>query len=469
MPSPAASPSPRLAAVLDRVDRNLDGSLARLCEFLRIPSVSTDPSHAGEVRRAGRWASDQLASLGFTSTLVETAGHPFVVAHHPGPGRGPRILYYGHYDMQPADPLALWRSGAFEPVIEEGPLGRRVVARGACDDKGQVMTFIEAFRAWTEVHGAPPVPVTVMLEGEEESGSPSLEPFLAAHREKLAASICIVSDTGMWDAETPAITTVLRGLVYDEVILRGPSHDLHSGMYGGTLANPINALVEVLGALHDRDGRVAIPGFYEGIVDPPKEVLTAWRSLPFDEREFLGSAGVSIPHGEPGRTTMERMWSRPTCDVNGIWGGYAGKGAKTVIACEAGAKFSCRLVAGMDPERIRRLLRGFIEDRLPPGITAEFHPHGVSPAIAVPVDGPLMQAARRGLRLAYGRDAAMIGTGGSIPAVGAIRRHLGIDSILAGFGLDDDRVHSPNEKFEVCCLHGGTRAHAAMLEEFAKV
>ncbi|MGA1393707.1 MAG: M20/M25/M40 family metallo-hydrolase, partial [Phycisphaerales bacterium] len=349
-----AAPSARLVPVLERIDRNLDHSIARLCDFLRIPSVSTDPSFDGDVKRAAEWAAVRLRELGFEAKLVETPGHPFVVAHHPGPGSGKPILYYGHYDVQPPDPVGLWRHGAFEPTLEDGPLGKRVVARGACDDKGQVMTFIEAFRAWCEVHGGPPVPVTVMLEGEEESGSPSLEGFLAAHREALAARVCVVSDTGMWDDRTPAITTMLRGLVYEEVLLRGPSHDLHSGMYGGTLANPINALTEVLGALHDRDGRVTIPGFYDAVIDPPSEVLESWSNLGFDDAEFLASAGVKIPHGEPGRTTMERMWSRPTCDINGIWGGYAGKGAKTVIAAEAGAKLSCRLVAGQDPATISK-------------------------------------------------------------------------------------------------------------------
>lgn len=461
--------SARLAPVLERTDRNLDASIDRLCAFLRIPSISTDPAYDAETRKAAEWASERLSELGFESRLVDTEGQPFVVAHHPGPGTGSTrpILYYGHYDVQPPDPLELWRSGPFEPVVEDGPTGRRVVARGACDDKGQVMTFIEAFRAWCEVHGGPPVPVTVMLEGEEESGSPSLEPFLAGHREALDARVCVVSDTGMWDVETPAITTMLRGLVYEEVEFRGPSHDLHSGMYGGTLANPLNALVECLGALHDADGRVAIPGFFDGIEDPPAEVAASWRELPFDERAFLDSAGATAEHGEPGRSMLERMWSRPTCDLNGIWGGYAGRGAKTVIPATAGAKLSCRLVAGQDPERIRGLLRSFIESRLPPGIVATFHSHGCNPAIAVAADSPEMRAAREGLAVAYGRPAAMIGTGGSIPAVGAIRRHLGIDSILAGFGLDDDRVHSPNEKFDVKCLHGGIRAHAAMLESFA--
>ncbi len=470
MPDPRPAASPRLAAVLEQADRSLDASIGRLVEFLRIPSISTDPAFGGETRRAGQWACDELGSLGFEARLVETPGHPMVLAHHPGTGPegGEAILYYGHYDVQPADPIEGWRHDPFEPAIEEGPLGKRLVARGACDDKGQVMTFIEAFRAWRDAHGGPPVPVTVMLEGEEESGSPSLEGFLASHREALRARACVVSDTGMWDPRTPAITTMLRGLVYLEMELRGPSHDLHSGMYGGTLANPLNALVAALAGLHDADGRVAVPGFHDGIEEQPAEMLACWRALKFDEREFLASAGASQPFGEPGRTTMERMWSRPTCDLNGLRGGYAGRGAKTVIPAEAAAKFSCRLVPGQDPQRIADSLERHLRTGLPPGIEASFHRHGASPAIAIDLDTPAMRAARRGLGIAFGCEAAMIGTGGSIPAVGAIKRHLGIDSILAGFGLDDDRVHSPNEKFEVHCLQMGIRAHAAMLDCFAE-
>jgi acetylornithine deacetylase/succinyl-diaminopimelate desuccinylase-like protein len=474
--SAAASTDLSLAPVLAAADRLDAGAIERLKEFLRIPSVSTDPAFDAETRRCAAWAAEQLRQIGFRAEVIPTIGHPMVLAHHDGPaGRStPRILYYGHYDVQPADPLELWHSPAFEPVIVEGHAvngkpGQRIVARGAVDDKGQVMTFIEAFRAWQEAHGTLPCAVTVMLEGEEESGSKSLDPFVTAHADRLKADVCVVSDTGMWDIQTPAITTMLRGLVYVEVTLHGPSHDLHSGMYGGTLVNPINALAAIIGQLHDADRRVQIPGFYDDVKPLPAAIKEQWSKLGFDELEFLGEAGVKVPFGEKGFSTMERMWSRPTCDCNGIFGGYTGKGAKTVIGAHASVKLSCRLVAHQDPAKILAGIRRFFEERCPPGCRIEIESHGMSPAIAVPTDSAWLRAAQRGLRQVFGRDAAVIGTGGSIPAVGLLQRVLGIDSLLVGFGLDDDRVHSPNEKFELACFRNGIRSHAAMLAEFAAV
>jgi acetylornithine deacetylase/succinyl-diaminopimelate desuccinylase-like protein len=465
------------APVLAAADRSFEAAVARLSEFLRIPSVSTDPAFDKDTRAAAEWAAKQLSSIGFRAEVVATKGHPMVLAHHDGPKNAanpPRILYYGHYDVQPADPLELWTSPPYEPAIVDGHAyhgtkGKRIVARGAVDDKGQVMTFIEAFRAWHETHGTLPCAVTVMLEGEEESGSKSLEPFVLAHRDRLKADVCVVSDTGMWDIETPAITTMLRGLVYIEVVLRGPSHDLHSGMYGGTLVNPINALASIIGELHDKDRRVQVPGFYDDVAPLSPEIRRQWDALGFDEAEFLGEAGVKIPFGEKGFSTMERMWSRPTCDCNGIVGGYTGKGAKTVIAREASAKLSCRLVAHQDPAKILAGLTQFFEQRCPAGCTIAIENHGTSPAIAVPCDSEWLEATKRALASVFGRAAAVIGTGGSIPAVGLLQRELGIDSLLVGFGLDDDRVHSPNEKFELHCFRNGIRSHAAMLAEFARV
>jgi acetylornithine deacetylase/succinyl-diaminopimelate desuccinylase-like protein len=459
-----------VAPVLTAAERGFEASIDRLKHYLRIESVSTDPAFAGKVRQAADWSATTLADLGFDAKVVATGGHPMVLAHHPGPGgSAPRILYYGHYDVQPADPLELWESGPFDPVIVDGPGGKRIVARGAVDDKGQVMTFLEAFRAWKEAHGTPPCAITVMLEGEEESGSPSLEPFVRGHRKELAADACVVSDTGMWDARTPAITTRLRGLVYVEVTVRGPSHDLHSGMFGGTLPNPINVLASIVGELHDRDRRVRLEGFYDGVGELPAEIRAQWESLGFDELEYLGGAGIPKPFGEKGRTTLERMWSRPTLDCNGIFGGYTQKGAKTVIPAEATVKLSCRLVGKQDPQRVFASLKDFFEQRLPAGCRAEWHSHGLNPAIEVPTTSPFLGAARRGLERVYGRPAVLIGSGGSIPAVGLIQRELGIDSLLVGFGLDDDRVHSPNEKFDLACYRGGILSHAAMLAEFAAV
>ncbi len=470
-----ASPttSSRVDQVLAHADFFFEAAVERLSDFLRIPSVSTDPAFNAETRRAGQWLVDDLRTMGFNAELHTTEGHPMVVAHHPGPkgaaedANAPRILYYGHYDVQPADPIELWESGPFEPVIRPSPHGRKIVARGAVDDKGQVMTFVEAFRAWHRTHGGPPVAVTVLIEGEEESGSRSLDPFLTTHRKELAADVAVVCDTGMWDVATPAITSMLRGLVYIEATLRGPSHDLHSGMYGGTLVNPCNALCEILGQLHTPDGRVAIPGFYDDVAELDAARRRDWSALDFDEAEFLGSAGMKTPFGEPGRSTLERMWSRPTCDINGIYGGYTGKGAKTVIGAYAAAKISCRLVPGQDPTRVRAGLEKFLESRTPPDCRWEFHQHGGSPAIQVPTDSKWLKAASRGLERTYSRRPVLIGTGGSIPAVGSIQKILGVDSLLVGFGLDDDRVHSPNEKFELTCFQNGIRSHIAMLDEFA--
>ena len=457
-----------LDAVLARVNAGEHAAIERLRDFLRIPSVSTDPAHAGDVAHAAEWMVRDLRTMGFNAAAVKTAGHPMVLAHHPGTGAAgaPRVLFYGHYDVQPADPLELWDSPPFEPQLVDGPHGKRIVARGAVDDKGQVMMFVEALRAWHEVAGGPPCPVTLMIEGEEESGSASLEPFMESHRKELACDVAVVSDTGMWDIDTPAVTTSLRGLCYLEATLTGPSHDLHSGMYGGSLRNPINALASMVASLHDADGRVAVKGFYDGIPEPSREVLESWSRLGFSEEEFLAGAGVRHPWGEKGRSCLERIWSRPTCDCNGIVGGYTGVGAKTVIASKASVKFSCRLVAGQDPERIRRLVEDHLRAQVPPGYSLEVHAHGVNPAIHVRTDSPYLRCATRALRQVFGRDAALIGTGGSIPAVGSIQRILGVDSLLVGFGLDDDRVHSPNEKFEVRCFMNGTRSHAAMLGEF---
>jgi acetylornithine deacetylase/succinyl-diaminopimelate desuccinylase-like protein len=393
-----------------------------------------------------------------------------VVARDHGAGPAlPTVLYYGHYDVQPPDPLDEWRTGPFDPVLEDGPHGRRIVARGAADDKGQLMTFIEAFRAWKKAAGRLPVNVTVMLEGEEESGSPSLIPFLEGARADLAADVCVVSDTGMWDIDTPAVTYMLRGLVYLEATLHGPGHDLHSGMYGGCAVNPNNALAAIVAQLHDARRRVTIEGFYDEVAEISAEERAMWERLDFDEAAFLATGGLAADVGEAGRSLLERIWARPACDCNGIWGGYTGDGAKTVIPARAAAKVSCRLVAAQRAERIMAGLQKFFTDRTPPGCRFTFKTYGCSDAVRVPTDSPWLAAARAGLREAFGRQAVLIGTGGSIPVVGEIRRVLGIDSLLVGFGLDDDRVHSPNEKFELACFRRGIQAQAAMLGHLAAV
>ncbi|HET6469170.1 MAG TPA: dipeptidase [Geminicoccaceae bacterium] len=459
-----------LEPVTAHIDRTFAASVERLKELLRIPSVGTDPAFDGETRRCAEHLAADLRAIGFEADARPTQGMPMVVGHWRGAdAAAPHILYYGHYDVQPADPLALWESPPFDPQVVEGPRGPRIVARGAVDDKGQVMTFVEAFRAWQAVHGRLPVNVTVLIEGEEESASTSFVPFLEANADEFRADVCVVSDTGMIDVDRPAITYMLRGLVYVEVKLTGPSRDLHSGMYGGAVVNPIDALTRILGQLHDAEGRVQIPDFYDEVLEVDAAELDSWARAGFDERAFLADIGLTRSVGEAGRSVLERVWARPTCDLNGIWGGYTGEGSKTVIPSHASAKLSCRLVPDMNPAKVLAGIRRFFEERLPPDCRIEIHEHGAAPAVRVPTDSPWLAAARRALADVFPNPPALIGCGGSIPITAPLRRILGLDVLFVGFGLDDDRVHSPNEKFELACYRNGIRTHAAMLQRFAEL
>jgi acetylornithine deacetylase/succinyl-diaminopimelate desuccinylase-like protein len=462
---------PKLKPVLAQIEKDFDGALSRYIEFLRIPSISTDPAYKDEVKRAGSWLQAEFEALGFTAKLHSTPGHPILLAHYKAEDpAAPHLLYYGHYDVQPAEPLDLWETPPFEPAIVDGPHGKRAVARGAVDDKGQVMGFLEAFRAWKTVHGALPVSITALIEGEEESGSASLPAFLAKHAATLGkAAIAVISDTNAWDIDTPAITYRLRGNVYVEVTLEGPSRDLHSGLYGGAAVNPLNALTKILGQLHDREGRVQIPGFYDDVAELSDEERRAWASLAFDEAEFLGDIGLKHSEGEAGYSVLERLWARPTCDLHGIWGGYTGPGSKTVIAARGFAKLSFRMVPNQEPAKILKGLRKFLDARTPPDCRWTVEEMSASAGILVPASGPYMQAARAGLADVFGKPAAMVGGGGSIPVVGHLKDKLGLDSILAGFGLSDDRIHSPNEKFELKCFKNGMLSHASMLARFASL
>ena len=459
-----------LDSVLACLDLNLDRSVDRLMDLMRIPSISTDPAYAADCRRAAEWLAGDLDAIGFKARVAESAGHPMVVAHHDGPGPGaPHVLFYGHYDVQPVDPVALWDTEPFEPQVKAMPDGtRRIVGRGSADDKGQLMTFVEACRAFIAETGSLPCRVTVFLEGEEESGSPSLLPFMDAHRDELAADVALVCDTNMWDARTPAISTGLRGLVGEEVVIRAADKDLHSGYFGGAAANPIRILSTIIAGLHDADGRVTIPGFYDGVEELPEEVRESWKGLNFDEAAFLAQAGLSVPAGEKGRSVLEQTWSRPTAEVNGIGGGYAGKGFKTVIAAEAFAKVSFRLVFAQDPAKIRAAFRRFVTERLPADASVEFHEHGGSAAIQLPFDSPVLRSARQALSEEWPKPAVMIGMGGSIPVVGEFKRRLGMESLLIGFGLGDDRIHSPNEKYEMTSFAGGQRSWARVLDALGK-
>ena len=453
--------------ILSAIDAEQGRALERLFGFLRIPSISAVPAHFPDCDRAADWLVAELADLGFEAAKHPTEGRSMVVGHAKAARRdAPHVLFYGHYDVQPPDPLDLWRNPPFEPKLEAGPRGERIVARGACDDKGQLMTFLEACRAFRKF-GGPPCAITALFEGEEETGSPSLPAFLARNAKTLKADLALVCDTGMWGPTTPAITTALRGIVYEEVILRGANRDLHSGVYGGAAVNPIHALARVLGALHDANGAVALPGFYEGVEELPDEIRDQWNELGFDAAAFLGEVGLTTPAGEPDRTPLEQLWSRPTCDVNGIVGGYTGVGSKTVLPAEARAKVSFRLVGKQSPERVVQSFRSFIAARLPPDVKAEFISHVGSPAISLPVKNEALRRARRALEAEWGKPAALIGCGGSIPIVGAFKRELNMDSLLVGFALEEDNVHSPNEKYERASFHKGARSWARILASLA--
>lgn len=455
-----------LDAVLARVDANLDDAMARLFALLRVPSISTDPAFDADVARAAQILCDDLIELGFDATVRETTGHPMVVAH--GTDKGPHVLFYGHYDVQPVDPLELWKRDPFDPVIEEQN-GKQVIrARGASDDKGQLMTFIEACRAWKAVTGKLPARITIFLEGEEESGSPSLVPFLEANAAELKAEVALICDTGLFAEGVPAIVTQLRGMLQEEITVTGPNIDLHSGMFGGIAMNPIRVLSGVLAGLHDAQGAVMVPGFYDGVPDISDALRTSWDGLGFSTEAFLGPVGLSHPAGERGRTGLEMIWSRPTAEVNGVWGGYTGAGFKTVLPSEAHAKISFRLVAGQDPERLHENFVDWVQAQMPPDCTVSFKSLSGSRASQMDTGHPIFEVTRQALSDEWPTEAAYIGCGGSIPVAGHFKDILGMDSVLAGFGKEDDAIHSPNEKYDVESFHGGIRSWARVLGGLAQ-
>ena len=450
-----------LDAVLARIDDTLPDALDRLLDLLRIPSISTDPAFKPECAKAADWLVAELTDLGFEASVRETPGHPMVVAH--GGTGGRHLLFYGHYDVQPVDPLSLWDRDPFDPQVQETPKGRVIRGRGASDDKGQLMTFLEACRAWKSVHGALPCRLTIFLEGEEESGSPSLIPFMQDNAAELTADIALICDTGLFDDNTPAITTMLRGLLGEELTIHAANKDLHSGSYGGAAANPIRILSKILGNMTDDAGHITIPGFYDGVTELPDAIRQQWQSLAFDHAKFLGAVGLSLPVGEQDRTPLEMVWSRPTAEVNGIWGGYTGEGFKTVLPAQAHAKISFRLVAGQNPDAISQNFRAWVKDQLPADCRAEWKGHGNSPAGVMSIDNPAFEAARQALTDEWRVPAAYIGCGGSIPIAGYFKTYLGMDAMLIGFGRDDDQIHSPNEKYDLQCFHKGIRSWARIL------
>lgn len=459
-----------ISAVLDRADQNLSDSIERLFSLVRIQSISTDPAYKAECRKAAEWLVTELKGIGFDASVRDTAGHPMVVAHHDGAtADAPHVLFYGHYDVQPVDPIELWEDSPFEPKIKELSPGRKVLTgRGTADDKGQLMTFVEACRAYKEINGSLPIRVTILFEGEEESGSPSLKPFLDANAAELKAEFALVCDTGMWDGDTPAIAAALRGLVGEEIVIKAADRDLHSGLFGGAAANPIHILTDILAGLHDETGRVTLEGFYEGVEETPTNIKEGWETLGRSSESFLGGVGLSIPSGEKGRSVLELTWARPTAEVNGITGGYTGEGFKTVIAAQASAKVSFRLVGDQNPAKIRDAFRAYVRSKIPGDCTVEFHEHGASPAIQLSYDSPELTKAKAALSEEWKNPAVIIGMGGSIPIVGDFQKQLGMDSLLVGFGLVDDRIHSPNEKYDLKSYHKGIRSWARIMTALAQ-
>jgi len=452
--------------ILSQLDADRDAALERLFALLRIESISTDPAYKEDCKTAADWLVDDLNSIGFEASRRDTSGHPMVVAH--SGGTGPHILFYGHYDVQPVDPIALWDRPPFDPALEETDNGTVIRARGASDDKGQLMTFIEACRAFYTIEGALPANITILLEGEEESGSPSLIPFLKENADELRADYALVCDTGMWSADTPAITTMLRGLVSEDFTIHAASRDLHSGMYGGPAINPNRVLVKLLAGLQDDEGRVTLPGFYDGVTPISNAIKDQWESLNFNVDDFLGEVGLSHPAGEKAYSALEQIWARPTCDINGIWGGYTGAGFKTVLPAEASAKVSFRLVGAQDHVKIQASLRDYLESGLPEDCTISYRAKEGAGATNMPVDAPYFTTARQALSDEWPNEAVFAGCGGSIPIVGHFQQYLGMNSMLIGFGLEDDQIHSPNEKYSLSSFQKGARSWARVLHALAR-
>jgi acetylornithine deacetylase/succinyl-diaminopimelate desuccinylase-like protein len=458
---------------LTHVDETIKSSLDRLFELLRIPSISTDPAYKADCQTAADWLVQELKAMGFEVAARETPGLPMVVAHYTpqnATAKTPHVLFYGHYDVQPVDPLDLWNTKPFEPTVKKDKDGvERIYGRGSADDKGQLMTFIEAARAMIATTGTLPIKTTFFIEGEEESGSPSLIPFLKANKAELSCDVAFVCDTNMWDAKTPAITTRLRGLVHEEVTVTSPSIDLHSGLFGGAAMNPIRALSKMLAALHDKKGRVTIPGFYEGVAALPKPVKKQWASLKFSEKKFMGAVGLKNVAGEQGLSALEQIWSRPTAEVNGIWGGYTGAGTKTVIPSQAHAKLTFRLVGQQNPKKILAAFQRFAKSQMPKDAVITFSGHGDgNPASEISEMNTFIQKSAKALKDEFKKETVLMGSGGSIPIVRSFKDILNMDSVLVGFGLNDDAIHSPNEKYNVSSFHRGIKSWVRILAAIAE-
>jgi acetylornithine deacetylase/succinyl-diaminopimelate desuccinylase-like protein len=449
-------------AIQSYIEEHRDRFMEELKDYLRIPSISTDSEHKNDVKACAHWLATHLDAIGIDSVVVEeTDGHPIVYAEHCNRPNAPTILVYGHYDVQPPDPLDLWDSPPFEPEVRDG----KIFARGATDDKGQLFAHIKGIEAHLATTGELPVNVKLLIEGEEEVGSPNLDPWVREHADRLAADAVVISDSSMFAPGLPTITYGLRGLTYFEVTATGPDHDLHSGLYGGAVPNPINELSKLIAQLHNEDGSVAIPGFYDDVDELTAEEREEFAALPFDDEEFRAEAGAPGLQGEAGYSTLERRWARPTLDCNGIWGGFIGEGAKTVLPSRASAKISCRLVPHQDPEKIFELAQSYLEDIAPDSISLEFNPHHGGQPVVVDRDSPAIQAAMRASEKAWGTEAVFTRGGGSIPVVATFAEVLNVPTVLLGFGLNDDRLHSPNEKFNVENFYKGIETSSYLWSE----
>lgn len=453
------------ASVASFLDSEQGRFVDELKDLLRIPSVSGKSEHAGDCRAAAEWVASSLKDAGADAEIVPTAGHPIVLGElrAAGPDR-PTVLVYGHYDVQPADPIELWTSPPFEPTersvdYADGP---HLFARGATDDKGQMFTHIKAVESWTKANGSLPVNVIFVIEGEEEVGSNNLEPFLEANADRLACDVAVISDTSQYDHGVPAITYGLRGITACEIRLRGPNRDLHSGVFGGAVANPATILCQLIGSLHRSDGRVMIPGFYDDVEQLTSDERTQFADLPFDETKWLAALGINGGYGEMGWTSTERRWARPTCDVNGLLSGYTGEGPKTIVPGEAMAKITCRLVPNQDWAKITASLETFLRRQLPPGIEMEFISEHGAPGVVMDTSSPYMAAAKSAITDAFGREPVFIREGGSIPVVSSLKQILDVDTLLLGWGQNTDRLHAPDERFSLNDYQRGIAASAAL-------
>ena len=453
-------------ALTTYLEQHRDRFVDDLNACLRIPSISAKSEHRDDCRRCAEFLAGELRKLGMTrAESVRTPGHPVVYAEWLGAPGKPTALLYGHYDVQPPEPLDLWRTPPFEPVVQDGKL----FARGAVDDKGQVYMHLKAIEAHMKTSGALPINLKIVLEGEEEVGSENLAAFLREQRSRLDADVIVVSDTAMLGPDQPALTYGLRGMLYTQIEVTGPSHDLHSGHFGGAVQNPANALAAILAGLKDAEGRVTVPGFYDSVRPISESERAIMKALPFDERAYLAEAGAPAPFGEKGFSTYERMTSRPTLDVNGMWSGYTGEGSKTVLPSFAAAKVSMRLVPAQDPNTLFAAFEKHVRALAPPGVTLRVIDMHSAPPWSCDPAGPMLLAARRALSRAWTKPAALIKEGGSIPVMATFAEtHPGLPAVMIGFGLDDDNVHAPNEKFSLSSYHGGTRSVAYLYEELAK-